>query len=425
MKRYSIFFIFGLILLVFLQACEKPIRVAAVETNEVSNVSYSSVSLLGIVIDVGEGSLEQHGFCYGIAPDVSKNEDQFVELGSINATLIFIHNLTGLIAGTDYFIRAYVQDNTGIYYGREKQFRTLEADVPTVSTDKVSNIEANSAVCGGIIINDGGSSITERGVCISTSSGPTISDRTVAGTNSDGGFSCTLNNLAFETKYYVKAYASNSNGPGYGEEETFTTIVNYVSDYDANQYKTVDIGLQTWMTEDLKTTHYLNGDLIPDGSTAGDISSVSDPGYRFNYDNGITSGTTYGKLYTWNVVEKSSGICPEGWHIPTDGEWKILASYLGGKDTAGGKMKETGNTLWRSPNADNASNESGFSALPSGMRVPDGTFKDRGNSAYYWSSTEYDNFSATAKVLDHDKEELSTLLNSSKSEGLSIRCIKD
>ena len=161
-----------------------------------------------------------------------------------------------------------------------------------------------------------------------------------------------------------------------------------IMDVEENVYKTIKIGDQVWMAENLKTTYYANGDTIPDGTGAGDIHGETDPEYWFAYNDNLDNVSTYGRLYTWYTVTDSRNVCPDGWHVSTDAEWTILIDYLGGTSVAGGKLKETGTTHWTSPNT-GATNESGFTVLPASIRSYNGTFNNLGNKAGFWSATEY------------------------------------
>ena len=152
-------------------------------------------------------------------------------------------------------------------------------------------------------------------------------------------------------------------------------------DADGNNYSVVKIGEQWWMGENLRRTHYANGEEIPDGTGAGDILGETDPKYWFVYDDDLGNLDIYGRLYTWYTVTDSRNVCPDGWHIPTDIEWTILTSSLDGMIPAGGKLKEIGTSHWLSPNA-GATNESGFSALPGGGRNYSGIFDKIGNEVY-------------------------------------------
>ncbi len=169
-----------------------------------------------------------------------------------------------------------------------------------------------------------------------------------------------------------------------------------VTDIDGNIYKTVKIGNQWWMAENLKVTHYQNGDSIPHVTDDIQWRNLTTGAYC-NYNNDTTNVAIYGRLYNWDAVNDNRNIAPTGWHVPSDNEWKQLEMQLGmsqsqanatgfrGTDE-GGKMKEGGTAHWYSPNT-GATNSSGFSALPGGYRSNSGLFYGMGYSAYFLSST--------------------------------------
>ena len=197
-----------------------------------------------------------------------------------------------------------------------------------------------------------------------------------------------------------------------------------VTDYDGNTYNTVKIGNQWWMVENLKTTHYANGDAIPDGTGAGVISEETDPKYWFVYNDDLNNVSTYGRLYTWHTVTDSRNVCPDGWHVPGDTEWTQLTDYLGGGGIAGGKLKEAGTTHWNSPN-EGATNESGFTGLPGGVRASGtGLFDNMGETCHFWAATEYGSWRAWNQMLVHTDAHM-TQYSTSKSHGFSVRCLKD
>jgi len=193
---------------------------------------------------------------------------------------------------------------------------------------------------------------------------------------------------------------------------------------DGIVYKTVQIGDQVWMAENLRAQKYRNGDFIPntiDGNEWANLNESETGAYCF-YDNADSNGHKYGCLYNWYAVHDSRGLAPEGWHIPSDEEWSELIHYLGGEEIAGDKMKESGTVSWDAPN--NASNESEFSALPGGFRDRSGGFSSMGSGACYWSSTELDSYYAWDRLLG------ASLANAGrgshgKLSGFSIRCVKD
>jgi uncharacterized protein (TIGR02145 family) len=295
---------------------------------------------------------------------------------------------------------------------------------PVLATVIVSSITPNTANSGGNITSDGGATITARGVCWSTVQNPTIADtKTTDGTGA-GTFTSAITGLTATTNYYVKAYATNNAGTSYGNELLFKTFTGTATDIDGNVYNTVTIGTQTWMTENLKTTKYGNGDLIGTTTPATlDISGESTPEYQWAYEGNEGKVSTYGRLYTWFAVTDTRNVCPTGWHVPTDVEWTTMTTFLGGDVVAGGKLKETGTTHWTTPN-EGATNETGFTALAGGWRPSNGVFTDFGNFGGWWSTTErsttdaYNRY-ASYKAGDFYKE------GDGKQSGIGVRCLKD
>lgn len=196
-----------------------------------------------------------------------------------------------------------------------------------------------------------------------------------------------------------------------------------VADKDGNIYKAVTIGTQVWMAENLKTTKYLNGDLI--GTTSqptSNISGESNPEYQWAFGENESNVATYGLLYTWYAATDTRNVCPAGWHIPTNVEFTTLMTYLGGDTIAGRKLKETGTTHWASPNT-GATNETGFTALPGGYHGYEGSFNFMGYTGYWWSSTEVDANNAWYRGLYYNGSYDHNLSNS-KMVGFAVRCIK-
>lgn len=195
---------------------------------------------------------------------------------------------------------------------------------------------------------------------------------------------------------------------------------NFVSDIEGNKYKIVKIGEQWWFAENLKTTKYNDGSPITNITDNNQWFSATSEGFCWN-ENNETTKDTYGAYYNWYAVN-SEKLCPDGWHVPSPEEWETLITYLGGEEIAGGKMKLTGTDNWQTSNKD-ATNESGFSALPAGYRnLTDGTFQDMGWGANFWSS---DNSNAPKSIfLDYNSGK-TVFQDQSKGHGFSVRCIKD
>lgn len=214
----------------------------------------------------------------------------------------------------------------------------------------------------------------------------------------------------------------------------FQYEIGEMTDQDGNTYPTVIIGNDEWMAKNLRVTTYSNGDDIsligndPEGDAAWKAATY---GAYSVYD---TTGTGYqsfvknefGYLYNWYAVNDGRGLCPSGWHVPSgddiSSEWKTLIDFLGGLGVAGGKMKETGTTHWFSPNS-GATNESGFTGLPGGLRSPFGTFSNLGNGGYWWSSTESGE-NAWYRFLGYSGANV-VRFNVDKRLGYSVRCMRD
>jgi len=265
-------------------------------------------------------------------------------------------------------------------------------DTPGVKTESLTRIEMNQAIAGGLVTDDANAEVVDRGVCWSTAESPTIADNKTHNGSGPGYYQSVMDKLMPDTRYYFRAYATNRKGTGYGNELTFKTNSSDVLfnpnlsydtliDIEGNTYKTIQIGTQKWMAENLRTTKYNDGTDIPvDNNVLNGIGSK----YHWYNNDEITYKFLYGGLY-----KLSDKVCPAGWHIPSLAEWKALVTYLGGDSIAGGRMKETGTSHWTYPNK-GATNESGFSALPGGMYSADaremqaGIFFPAGSNGYWW-----------------------------------------
>lgn len=205
----------------------------------------------------------------------------------------------------------------------------------------------------------------------------------------------------------------------------FNPDVTYgtMTDKDGNIYKTVTIGTQTWMAENLRTTKYNDGTDIPVVTDKNEWTTLTTGAYC-NYNNTTNTDTigTYGRLYNWYAVNTGK-LAPAGWHVPSDAEWSALFDYLEGTSVAGGKLKETGTTHWLAPN-EGATNETGFTAVPSGSRDGNGAFGNIGRNGYWWSTIEDGTDNACYLPIRYNLSSMSSLyLN--KENGFSVRCVKD
>jgi uncharacterized protein (TIGR02145 family) len=328
--------------------------------------------------------------------------------------------------------------------------------LPSITTNAPNSIGIDSVIVGGNITNNGGSSIVLRGVCYSTTPNPNMGNMRTEDGSGVGSFSTILRNLNPSTTYYVRSYAKNTNGVVvYGDEVSFSTgtpIPSFlcgtttVTDVDGNSYNTVQIGNQCWTQSNLKVSKYRNGDSIPNVYNDLNWASLTYGAYCVLENNQIYNGV-YGKLYNHFAVMDVRGICPTGWHVPSDFEWKILIRHLDASaDTlcnvpyghgcvpstiAGGMLRNVavsgnlGVSGWGHPNA-GATNSSGFNALPGGWRHnTNGAFIGTTDMAYWWS---YKLINAPSILLMSNTASIYLSQNEDyvlKTNGNYVRCLKD
>ncbi len=235
-------------------------------------------------------------------------------------------------------------------------------------------------------------------------------------TNETDNITVTINKTGLSESIYKEYIRVTSfAGPSPLDDIIIPVYLNGAMDGDGNYYKVVTIGTQTYMEENLKTTRYNDGTAVP-FITDKTVWNTSDtPGYCW-YNDAPTNKDTYGALYNWYAVNTGK-LCPTGWHVPTEAEWKTtLYSYLGGGENLGKKLKETGTTHWPSPN--DATNESGFTALPGGYRALDGFFYI-GTFGEWWGSDAFEWY------IDSSSNVSSGPADPITRDGVSVRCLKD
>jgi uncharacterized protein (TIGR02145 family) len=317
--------------------------------------------------------------------------------------------------------------------------RCLKNPLPHVNTTSVIYYTHSTALLEGEVISDGSEQNTTRGFCYSSIPNPTILNDTTLNGIGIGVYTGTIQNLNSSTIYYVRAYAKNSVGTAYGNELNFTTDSIFipgvrcpgtpsVTDIDGNLYHTVQIGNQCWTQSNLKVTKYRNGDNIPTGLSNSNWGSTFSGAY-VSYLNSTFNDSLFGKLYNWYAVGDGRGICPIGWHVPSNSEWTTLTDFLGGESVAGGALKNTSTQPipggWNVPNT-GATNSSGFTALPGGWRDDGGAFRDLNNNGRWWSSSVYTGVSNTSWYRSMVAGGVSA--NSGgypRDNGLSVRCLRD
>ena len=238
----------------------------------------------------------------------------------------------------------------------------------------------------------------------------------ISGTPTASGIANFELNIGGKTCLFTRIVAKPTSG--YGAN---------ITDVEGNSYKTVYIGTQQWMAENLKVTKYNDGSIIPNISDDTQWKNNITGAWAY-YNNDVVNNAKYGKLYNLYAVSSSTNgnnkVCPTGWHVPTDDEWTVLVDYLDGSVVAGGKMKDVGTTSWNSPNT-NASNTSLFTGLPGGFRRSVGNFDYIGVFGYWWTSTkDYSGNAAWYRSVSNysGNAERNSIIN---GFGFSVRCIRD
>ena len=328
----------------------------------------------------------------------------------------------------------------------------LEDDqAPEIKTDSVSLMDDGSYKISATITLLGNGEIVQHGVCWNETGLPDINGpSTKLGTLSTiGEFSSIISGLEGNRTYYTRAYVVVNSLPFYGNEKTFVAEVdpeNRLIDVDGNIYRTVKIGEQTWMAENLKVTKFSDGTPIPHVPAKADWFELlrEDLGYCW-YENYRALGYEFGALYSWPAASRDlygsdinpsdiQGVCPDGWHLPSDSEWDELELYLGmdpkeldkqdwrGTDE-GGKLKRAGTRDWVSPNT-GATGETGFNAQPSGFRHGSAEFIGMGSTTRYWTATKNGYSYAWYRQLDYDNSAIGRDFQG-VYRGHSVRCVKD
>lgn len=313
--------------------------------------------------------------------------------------------------------------------GNFKQiFKLLLPPPPQVLTKSAQNIKWFSAKPEGSVNPNGLSCMVTFDYGLTTNYGLSVNaiPGTVSG-DSVTNVTATLTNLSPASIYHFRIKAVSESGVSYGEDMLFLTPEaptesENVTDIDGNVYETVIIGNQIWMKKNLIVTRYHDGTVIPLVSNGSEWTNPFSGAYCA-YENNTANITIYGALYNWYAVTSPKGLCPEGWHVPSDEELTELTTYLGGLEIAGGKMKESGTQHWNTPNT-GADNSSGFTAVGAGFRDVSGIFSQLRHIGYLWSSSEYDISLGTARKLFNDNAGVSFSGNNKKN-GFSVRCIKD
>jgi uncharacterized protein (TIGR02145 family) len=400
-----------------------PITLPVVITSAISNITTTSAQCGGEVTSSGNGTVSERGICW----DTTGNPSLQNYIGHIisgSGTGVFSNTLSGLIDGTIYYIIAFATNEKGTSYGEIKSFPTLQLSIPIVLTNEVTGITSYTANCGGEVIGDGNGTVTSRGVCWDLNTDPIIGNCLGYTTDGEGigSFNSSITGLYEGNTYYVRAYAINEEGIAYGTNVTFISWkCGDELNYEDEAYNTVLINNSCWMSENLNVGLQINY------SQWQQDNGVIE---KYCYWDQLSKCEIYGGLYLWDEMMNYSstigaqGICPNGWHIPSFDEYDLMITFLGGSSSAGGKLKETGLAHWKTPNT-GATNESGFTALPGGVRTLGGSVSALTEKGFFWiSQTGVEDWGYMI-MLEYNYASVLHGSATDKSNGLSVRCLRD
>lgn len=326
--------------------------------------------------------------------------------------------------------------------------KTLGGSDPVVHTISVNILPNNSAECRGSC-SEGGALIAERGICWATSPNPTISGSHLSESAGEGAFSFVMTNLTAGVTYYVRTYVVNANGVFYGEERSFalaTCGALVIQDFDGNSYNTIQLGEQCWMRENLRTTHYADGAEIPFG-----VSGYSDD-LPYYYRNNEVDEAVYGLYYNWpalmNGAEDSEsnpsgvqGVCPDGWHVPSNAEWDQLFTYVRSVSSyrCNGSTEYIAKALasqtgWSEASGFNCyvgndfstNNATGFTAMPAGRRITNGSYENVSTRAFFHTTTRNHWYgqSVYSMFLGHDMTNVNSYTDG-YANAKPVRCVRN
>ncbi len=466
-------------------------------TQGVTAVTQNSFTVNGKVQTDGSTTVSQRGFVYSSTTPTPSISDYRVNCGSGTGT--YTYTITGLTPGITYYVRAYATNENGTFYGSVVAVTTTATSpstLPSVTTIAVTDVGKFRATVSGSVTSDGGESVTQRGFVYGTSSNPTTSNTVATSGSGTGDYTILLSNLQAGTTYYVRAFAVNSKGTAYGNQLTFNTTADEqptsvendgqpcpgtptVTDHEGNVYNTVQIGTQCWTKENMRaTTSPTTGTYLI--TPAGITYTYSGKQARwYNNDSATYAPQNYGLLYNWNaavdtfnttygetsVIPFASddlatyyvnvsfsghrrGICPQGWHVPSDAEWTTLTNYLGShenyyyyddesydvpvtntsyiaKALASTQGWCNSDNTFAVGNSQGTNNASGFSAVPAG-NCDGSSFALAVLIAPFWSATQHASSPASAgnRYLGYNDANVGRY-RGYKYVGYSVRCLRD
>ena len=385
--KTTLAFCVSVLLFFLINSCIEPLLKASVTISLAENVTTTSATLVASVIPNQDNTVVSFEYQTANSAWTSKTlEEKFSGSSSKKVTL----DLSDLQPSTLYTFKVTAVNSYGSVTSSTSSFTT---GVPKsiIKIKSAENVKISTAkLMASVIPNQPNTIISFEYQTTNSAWQSQTLPTSFSGTDSVK-VTFDLSDLQPNTEYNFRVKAVNRAGEEISAVSSFTTYE--VADYDGNLYHTVTIGTQTWLQENFKGTHFANGDAIANVTGQSDWDNMKTPAYCW-YNNNSKIGEVYGGLYNFYVANDPRGLII-GWHTPSLEEWTTLSDYLGGADIAGGKMKEAGFAHWIQPNA-GATNSSGFTGLPSGIRQDN--FGHLGDGVGFWSTTQFMNMSNVAFI---------------------------
>jgi uncharacterized protein (TIGR02145 family) len=424
-------------LTIVISACKDDIKLPTVITTPITDTTSEYVITGGEVINNGGSPVTARGICYStveINPELTDDLLTWYTLdgsgiGNFTSTFNFVYAGAGYTIAQKHYLRAYATNSEGTAYGETLSI-SPKSMPPEFNSINLINLTSTKAVIECEFGIAGGRSFTidEFYFCYGTSPNPTIEGiHVIPQQVPDWGAYYVLMDLEPSSNYYVRGYIKNESGFVYSPEISFTTFDSEIIDIDGNIYPTKSIGNQVWMASNLIVSKYNDGTTIPTIYNDWDWSVTE-------------NGSHNADRYNYYTIVDSRKLCPSGWHVPSDSEWKTLEIYLGmslsdadilgenrGSDE-GGKLKMQSNNaynkkVWEYPNL-GATNSSGFSSEGVAWRFASGSYSTFYYSTSFWTMSELDETSVLIRRLYYNSAKVARYTDE-KNAGLCVRCIKD
>ena len=401
-------------------SCKKDPTLPTVSTSQVSAITSNSVTGGGIITDDGNATILNCGLSYSLNETLSPSDQKVSAILNNN----FSTQITGLVPGKTYYLRAYASNEVGTNYGEVISFNSggLKPDATTLDAIVIDYWSAT--LNASVNPHD-----VETTVTFLYGTSENNLDKILTTSNINGNnilnVSADLSNLKDDMTYYFAVKSVNSLGTVIGQTKNFKTPQASLVDIDGNVYKIVKIGSQIWMAENLKVTHYNDGVAIPN-ITDNNAWVNQRTGAYCDYDNTPSNSEIYGRLYNCYTVWTGK-LAPAGWHVPSEADWFLLCKNI---QNDGGTLKETGYNHWWSPNT-GATNSTGFTALPNGGRYGNNLYATPGyyniheNSTWWSSETFTDPENAEEFILSYQTSLIYYSFSQKAKEGYGVRLIKD